>query len=60
MPAPEEIDLQLRAQQGDPPSIWALNEIAHLVDKANEVVRENWQLRSAKGGEVDDHNSIRP
>lgn len=41
----EEQELHLRAASGDPVSAWALAEIAHLVEKANGVTRENWELR---------------
>lgn len=51
-----ELELHRRAEQGDVPSYWALAEIAHLVDKANETTRESWELRKRlKSEEPDGH-----
>ena len=41
----EEIELHRRVDAGDLPSLWALAEIARLVEKSNDAARENWELR---------------
>ena len=42
----EETELRNRTEQGDVPSSWAIEEICRLVEKVNETMRENYQLRS--------------
>ena len=40
-----ELELHRRAEHGDAPSHWALEEITRLVDKTNAAIREVWELR---------------